>query len=705
VANRVGLSDPTTAAQHAVDPGKATKTIHWGRNYIYATSLEGDGGALEVVVKQFRNQGLRHRLDRRWRGSKAERSWRAARAIVAAGLKTPQPLMVIESKEADGPSFLVTERLDLAFEVRWFFRRLNEQDRDVEFPDRDPLRFLASLGCLARRLHDAGIVHRDLSMGNILLQAGADGDDELFVIDLNRARCGQRPGIWRRTRDICRLPILNREHRQAFLAGYWGKTPPRLSPRWWLFTASVRGYLLKHAIKNRWRSRRKTRGGGHHGSHHAHIPPAAKGASVRDKAVWDHLSDQPHQHASRLEKLAIRIADMPSHARNLLILARTGPRVLRRYGELKRGLHTNSVPFTGFGLAVRPWEADPRAHLDAIDELGARTFLLRLHPWDEDHRAEEDLARALHERGHEVAFAIPQNRELVLKPEQWRAAVMEIRDRFLPYGCHFQIGQAINRSKWGLWTLDEYVRLYRDAARVLREDPRIVVMGPAVIDFEYQGIVALTNRGDPELFFDVVTSLLYVDRRGAPERTQMGFDTVAKVTLLKAIADTARNAASKCWITEFNWPLWEGPHAPAGRSVSVDDETQANYLVRYALLALCTGLVDRLFWWRVAARGYGLMVPTYDGLVPRRSFFAFKTLLGELDGASFEMSIPSRPGCRLYRFTKEHDVVVVGWCVDGEIEVELPRPAVEVVERDGRVSAMNGATVVLGPDPRYFHLA
>ena len=83
-------------------------------------------------------------------------------------------------------------------------------------------------------------------------------------------------------------------------------------------------------------------------------------------------------------------------------------------------------------------------------------------------------------------------------------------------------------------------------------------------------------RDLPDLRFDGLASLLYVDRRGAPENRQLGFDTEGKVRLLAAIAGTARRvAAPRQWISEVNWPLREGPHSPAGKSVAVDEEAQA----------------------------------------------------------------------------------------------------------------------------------
>lgn len=699
------LADPDLAfgVARVVDPASAVETIHWGRNYLYAANLETSGGAVEVVVKQFRNQGLRRSLERRLRGSKAERSWRVARALLAAGIRTPEPLLLVESDEREGPSYFVTRRLQGSFEVRHFFRRLNGDPNAGEFPEAEPERLLGLLGRLARRLHDGGVFYRDLSIGNVLATRKSDGDLDLWLVDPNRARLGVRMGLVRRCRDLCRFPILSRAHRDAFLAAYWGSVPGRWSPRRWLHIAMVRAFMAKHDLKRPLRRRPPPAGG----RHHAHIPPAPNGASARDKAVWDRLSDQPHQHARPVEKALIRLADAGSHLRDTGVMLAAGPRVVRRYRALRDGLHLEPVRFAGAGVALGPWEGDPEPLLEALEELGARSVMLRVHPWDEDCRGAVEMARELDRRGLEVAFALPQNRELVRDTGRWCAAVESLGEQLAPYGSVFQVGQAPNRSKWGVWTRDEYVRLYTTAAEVLRRRPGVELAGPAVIDFEYHFTAALVNRRVPGLHFDVVSSLLYVDRRGAPEATQLGFDTVGKVLLLKAIADTGRCSTGRCWITEVNWPLWEGPHAPAGRKVAVDEERHADYLVRYYLLVLGTGMVEKVFWWQLSARGYGLLCPEEGGGLRRRpAFLALRTLLRELEGAMFLGPVPSPAETWLYRFSRPGGEVVVGWSLDEGRRATLPRPATEVVDRDGVKSPAMGTTaIVLGPSPRYFVLS
>jgi tRNA A-37 threonylcarbamoyl transferase component Bud32 len=705
VASTHRPDDLLAEVSRIVDPSASIETIHWGRNYIYAAVMQTRSGQVPVVVKQFKNQGLKNRLDRRFRGSKAERSWRVAKELVRVGLATPAPILWVESDEPEGPSFFVAERLIGAVEVRQFFRRLNDGPEADEFPEVDDEDFLRRLGRLARDINDGGILYRDLSMGNILAVQRDEALD-LSLVDFNRARIGRKPGIVQRSRDICRLPVLQREHRAAFLEGYWRCVPSRLSFRWWFYALSVEGYILKHAIKKRTKFLRLKRRHAHGGSHHPHIPAASETASSRDKAVWDHLSDQPHQHASRGEKFFIRLADSPAHLRDLGIVAASAASVRRRYRELKSTLYEKPITFDGVGLAVRPWPQEPDRHLQGIADLGVGPLLLRLHPWDTDHSDEELLSTALVEDGHDLAFVIPQNRDLVRDRTRWRAAIEELVVRFSPYGRRFQIGQAINRSKWGIWTHGEYVDLYLEAAEILRRIEGVEVMGPAVIDFEFQALLALVNRGTPGLHFDIVSSLLYVDRRGAPENRQMGLDTVDKVTLLRAIAEIGRNSSERCWITEVNWPLWEGPHSPAGKTVAVSEEQQADFLVRYYLLALATGFVERVHWWQLIARGYGLISPESDGSLRRRpSWHALRTLAKQVGGVSSRGPLPAPENAFLYHFTDEDSELVVGWSIAKGTRANLPRPASEAISRDGELLAVpNGTEIVLGPSPAYYRL-
>jgi hypothetical protein len=59
---------------------------------------------------------------------------------------------------------------------------------------------------VVRRMHQEGIEHRDLNLGNLLLRRLQDGGAEAFVVDLDRARLWDRPvPVKQRVRALCRL--------------------------------------------------------------------------------------------------------------------------------------------------------------------------------------------------------------------------------------------------------------------------------------------------------------------------------------------------------------------------------------------------------------------------------------------------------------------------------------------------------------------
>jgi len=740
-----GSSDEAAEAiRRILDPSSAVRTLHWGRNYIYLTRLPTAEGPFEVAVKQFPGGGWRKRLRRKLRDSKALQSWRVARALTAAGLQTPEPVLVAESGDPDGATWFVSRHLDDVLEARYLLRALNAGREREEFPQIDPGRFLDALGKRVRELHEAGFWHRDLSSGNVLMRWFSDRPPDLYLVDLNRTRRLDRLSLSQRSRDLSRMMIHRPEHQERFLRAYWGQDgggddgvgeDPRL--RWGrrLYHFYQWSFRTRHRIKNRlkgffrtFKGRLVSRGA------HPHIPPAPKDTATRDRVVWDALSDQPHLHASRLDKLKVRLADLDAHLGQTAAFVRVLPRVRSRTKQLKRDLYREPVPFTGAGVAVRPWPegtadrtagrtagAQPHPELlAAVTDLGVRPVLLRLHPWQEDHAAEEALARELAARGHELVFTLPQNRELVRDLAQggsrWREAVAELAERFTPHGRTFQIGQAVNRSKWGVWNAREWVAMTAAAAEELRRHPGVRLLGPAVIDFELHQTMGLLNFGrSPESeppCLDALASLLYVDRRGAPENRQLGFDTVDKVVLLKAIAETARHCGPESWITEVNWPLWEGPHSPAGKSVSVDEETQADYLVRFYVLTLTTGLVERVFWWQMVARGYGLVEPPRDGAGTfrcRPSFRAFRHLLVRLDGATSLGPLASAGDARLFRFRLSEPgsgELIVGWTAGERTETELSGAVSRAWERDGEsLPGIGGSSrVELTGSPRYFLL-
>ena len=352
--------------------------------------------------------------------------------------------------------------------------------------------------------------------------------------------------------------------------------------------------------------------------------------------------------------MGVRLRDICHHARPLVRAAGPlfasiveGKRLRRR---IERA--AERIPFHGLGVAVGPGSAPVGALVEAIDDLGVESVLLRFHLWqgvDGDLLQLADTLSRAERRPVDLVFQLSQDRSLVRDSGLWRQRVEEAVAALSPFGHRFLVGQAPNRSKWGVWRPDEYWSLLAAGAEAVRAgNPDASVLAPAVIDFEPHATAALVHSGLPEHRFDILASQLYVDRRGAPENRQLGFDLAGKLAVLRAVARRAPDCASdRSWVTEFNWPLKEGPHAPAGRDVAVDEDTQASYLVRYCLEALGTGLAERVFWWQLAAAGYGLIDPRGGALCRRPAYRALRQLQHELAGAQVEPSAAAAGSARL----------------------------------------------------------
>ena len=463
---------------------------------------------------------------------------------------------------------------------------------------------------------------------------------------------------------------------------------------------------------------------------------------------WNSLADQPHNVAPRSERFRHHLR----HAGSYFEIAGANLRRLvpglRRYRRTMKRLYREpvAIPPGAFGCAVSqapapgsvpglapasllgagPGSGDDSV-LDLFGETGASRALVRVASWERESgllAAREAFVRALRARGVDVVIALLQRRADVHDPGSWRAFLEEAFGRFAPLASAFEIGHAWNRTKWGVWDHREYVRLAEPAFELA---PRFgaTLAGPAVIDFEFH-LYAVTL---PRLPFDAVTSLLYVDRMGAPENGQFGWTATMKLALLKAAIDTtARPGAGRgLWITEVNWPLaGTGAFSPASGRPNVSEDEQADFLVRYYVLCLASGLAERVYWWQLIAPGYGLVDNRESPWRRRPAFRAFTTLRARLEGSVFEGhgaspddpaedgagpggaasgDAPKARGVEVFRFRKDGRAFAICWTPGGgPAELALAAPVAAVLDREGReilpVSAASQKIVIDG-SPKY----
>jgi hypothetical protein len=381
------------------------------------------------------------------------------------------------------------------------------------------------------------------------------------------------------------------------------------------------------------------------------------------------------------------------------------PGVWRRHRLLAAPGRVGTAPLRGFGLGTDP---EPRLLEGLLGELplpGLDSVLVRLHPWvGEEIPRVREFVRELRRRGITPVAALLQDRRSVTDPGYWRGFLEEAFGALRPEVATFEVGHAWNRLKWGVRSHREYATLAEAAFRAREPHPGLRLAGPAVIDFEFLCVLgALGDRRRP-LPFDVASGLLYVDRRGAPENGQMGFDLTGKAAFMRAAVDATLGQAVPYWVTETNWPLpVPGEYAPTSMKEAVDEERHADYLVRYYLLALGSGLVEKVFWWQAAAGGYGLIDDLGGGWRHRPAWRSFAALASLAAGAVPE-GLRAEGEARLLTLRRPGgDRVTAAWRTAGQGRRAWGGPTPSgLLDREGRAILLPADGVLaLSPSPCY----
>jgi len=162
------------------------RTVFHGRGEAYGVAL----GPMAAVVRHARRGGrLAPLLGDRYLGApRFEREIANAEALRAAGVATPAVLAGV--RYAAG----IFHRTDVATE-RLMGRDLAATFFDQAAPEGETrAAVLTAAGALVRRLHEAGWVHPDLQLRNVLAGPGADGGIGAWLLDVDTCRRARRPG-------------------------------------------------------------------------------------------------------------------------------------------------------------------------------------------------------------------------------------------------------------------------------------------------------------------------------------------------------------------------------------------------------------------------------------------------------------------------------------------------------------------------------
>jgi len=413
---------------------------------------------------------------------------------------------------------------------------------------------------------------------------------------------------------------------------------------------------------------------------------------------WNEFADQPHNVAPRSERMGHHLRHWTTYLSMIGADIRDGVPAYFLYRRYRKRLFRRPVAFGRdmFAVSASPCPGRNEEVAALLKEAGVGQTLVRIPSWDKGRLdAYEEFVRLLRSNGIGLTIALLQRREDVFEAEDWTRFVEDAFVRFRGACPFFEIGHAWNRTKWGVWDYTEYLKLARPAFDLGRRYG-VRLVGPAVIDFEFH-LYPPTLRSLP---FDKVSSLLYVDRVGAPENAQFGWTAAEKIALFKAVSDRSAGKRVEAWITEFNWPLeGTGKYSPASGKPNVSEDRQADYLVRYYVAALASGHIERMFWWQLVAPGYGLIDSREPVWRRRPSFAALRTMIEILSGSTFTGKAEDGEG-EIFYFRKEGRDFAACWTNGPPFEYDFRRPAERIIGRDGG-AIKGGGEVRIDGTPKY----
>ena len=325
---------------------------------------------------------------------------------------------------------------------------------------------------------------------------------------------------------------------------------------------------------------------------------------MKEPFIWDRYSDQPYPIKDKAYKKVMRKKHVwdyiPLFLTNILFFPLS---ILLMF--FLKGKQTDKESFYGMGVDIEKGAVQK----DLIDELGVKHILVRMPLWEID-RVEEyvQFARSFGE-DKKILLNILQDREHIEDEKLLQKDIMTVFDHFSSFVTEYQIGNAINRTKWGFFSMKEYLKWYETIQKIRDEKyPDIKLIGSSVIDFEYHYTIRTLFNFFP-IKYDRFSSLLYVDRRGGPSNTQMGiFNTKNKISMLYALTKLSPKTSDDIYITEVNWPLSNtAPYAPTSEVECVSEEEYAKFMVEYLETAKESGKIQRVYWHQLIAAGYGLV--------------------------------------------------------------------------------------------------
>ena len=631
-----------------------------GRHRVVVLDLEKNGKSLKVAVKAFGRQGcLKDFYDFR-KGSKAERSFKAGNFLKSRGVGTPQPIAYFDRWEGKHllESFYLSDYVESLISFKDSLIQAYHEKADCRFL----VARLSHIASAIRRMHDVGFWHRDLGNQNMEFQVSSKGEwGEVQFIDLNRGRIREDLSAKERAQDFSRIRLPS-AFLNVLVRIYWKGNPPREFNK--EMRSRRRGFEWWERSR-RWRHPFRKRSRKAVGSY----------PEVQNIWIWDRESAQASITMERYERK--RYYSLGRHFKVAWSVLKFAGRIWREYRRQLPLAYQSRVDLKGrFGVALESTDLDFNRQLELLEKLEGVSVLLRfchhegMSCWKEGVAQVKELVAS----GRKVMIAMVQDRGAVSEPDSWARFLSFVLDEIGGLVTAVEICHAVNRMKWGVHGPDDQVALLSPILKLQEKFPEITFTGPACIDFEYHYVLSAFESAPDGLHYGALSHHLYVDRRGAPENFQGRFSTLEKCGLLRAIARVVPACDDQVIISEVNWPLEGGgiwspvtathvdPDAPE-HPLSVSEFDYGVYMLRYLVISVCSGFVDRVYWWRLVAHGFGLVDERAEGGWRERiGFKMLRVFLEQLGSATFLEKLEMEVDVYAFRFERGDEKIIMMWC-------------------------------------------
>lgn len=212
----------------------------------------------QLTVKFNRPRG-RKRLFYLCKPSKGLRHWNTASRMLQKGISTPLPVAFYERHHNSGvrDSYYICQYIPGAFSSRQVCNAFRQGQK--EYRGLDKQQWFDLLTGFICNMHNAGILHRDLSVGNLMLTQDDDGKITPYLIDIGRAKVVKTTlGGRQRILDLMRICYkLDWPDRELLIQCYcknWGRSLPaywRLAVKYYDIKQGSKKYLKGKLKKKR----------------------------------------------------------------------------------------------------------------------------------------------------------------------------------------------------------------------------------------------------------------------------------------------------------------------------------------------------------------------------------------------------------------------------------------------------------------------